>query len=102
MQYRYFERISNSAQRTDVLFTSEAISASAASHERDIGKTLGWEGDIRAITVDSDPGSGTVQLPEPPPPPDRRTDNQKTLDAARDDSATPEWGKALIREIQGA
>lgn len=79
MPYRYFERISDPAQRTAALF-SGTISVSAESHERDIGQLLDWVGDIRAMTVDADPGPGTVELP-PHKSPEPRSNEDRLLEA---------------------
>jgi hypothetical protein len=73
MQYRYFERPST-GDRTSALFASERLQeALAASQAADIAAALGWGDDVRAVTVEEDPGPGTVTIPDPeptPPPPD--------------------------------
>jgi hypothetical protein len=68
MQYRYFERPST-GERTSVLFAGERL-AEMPSQAADIAAALGWGEDVRAVTVEEDPGPGTVQLPTPEPTPE--------------------------------
>jgi hypothetical protein len=71
MQYRYFERPST-GERTPALFAGERLQAeTAASQAADIAAALGWGDDVRAVTMDADPGPGTVQLPTPEPTPEQ-------------------------------
>jgi len=68
MQYRYFERPST-GDRTAAIFSGEPLQAeTAASQAADIAAALGWGEDVRAVTVEEDPGPGNIALPEPPAP----------------------------------
>ncbi len=93
MQYRYFEDV-DTGERTDVLFISDDISVPPTSHEADIGRAFGRT--MRAVTVNADPGPGTLLQPVPPPDPDPDRD---ALAAALADPTVPGYAKAIIRKL---
>lgn len=95
MHYRYFEHVPT-LDRTDVLFKGEVLQ-DIPSQVVDIATAIGWPvEEARAVTVDSDPGPGTVTVPAAPPSPPHALEVTTAAEAA----AEPQHQNAKVESIR--